>query len=127
MSPTCFLIDDDTDEQEIFELALGEVDKSIQLFFANNSTEALSKLTNDKGFIPHYIFLDLNMPVMNGKQVLTEIKKLPHLINTPIVIYSTSADDKDILETKQLGAADYVIKPSAISSLTKILTRFFKK
>ncbi len=127
MSPTCFLIDDDTDEREIFELALGEVDKSIQLFFANNSTEALSKLTNDKGFIPHYIFLDLNMPVMNGKQVLTEIKKLPHLINTPIVIYSTSADDKDILETKQLGAADYVIKPSAISSLTKILTRFFKK
>ena len=60
---TCFLIDDDIDDQEIFGLAIKEIDYSIQCTFANDGAEALQKLsTTALNFLPDYIFLDLNMP-----------------------------------------------------------------
>ncbi len=122
---TCFLIDDDVDDQDIFKLALEEVDPAIRCELASDGVEALQKLREEKGFCPDYIFLDLNMPRMNGRQCLAEIRKLDFLSHTPVVIYSTSSDSKDITDTKQLGAADYIVKPNTVSALADILARFF--
>ena len=121
---TCFLIDDDVDDQDIFILALEEVDKSIRCDVASDGTDALKRLSS-KELRPDYIFLDLNMPCMNGKQCLSQIKKLDFLSNIPVIIYSTSSDQKDRTETEQLGAAHYIVKPNTVSALADVLARFF--
>jgi CheY-like chemotaxis protein len=124
-SITCFLIDDDQDDQEIFTLAVNRLDPTIACVMADDGIEALNKLYQDETFVPSYIFLDLNMPRMNGKQCLSELKKIERLADTPIIIYSTSAETRDILETKQLGATDFLTKPSLLDSLTHSLARVF--
>jgi len=124
---TCFLIDDDPDDREIFALALEEADQTYKCITASNGIDALKKLNTDLSFVPDLIFLDLNMPVMNGKQCLNEIKKIPRLSDIPVIIYTTSSYVQDIEETKQLGASHYLIKPSNIRTLTNCLTELLKR
>lgn len=123
----CFLIDDDEDDQEIFSLALNAIDKDIQCITAKDGIEALNVLETDQRLTPDFIFLDLNMLRMNGRECLKEIKKIPHLREIPVIIYSTSSAQKDITETILLGAADYIVKPPSISILTKRLEQVLRK
>lgn len=118
----CFLIDDDEDDQAVFQLALDDIGVPVTCRFANNGTDALRQL-KENSFTPFCIFLDLNMPGMNGKQCLTELRKMEHLLETPVFIYSTSSDEEMISEFKGLGATDYIIKPTSINVLTKILSQ----
>ena len=74
------LIDDDDDDQEIFLSAVEQVSESVTCVALGNATEALHQLTT-KAIVPDIIFLDLNMPIMNGQQFLTEIKKNAALKN----------------------------------------------
>jgi CheY-like chemotaxis protein len=124
---TCFLIDDDKDDQEIFMLALEDMNINVACVTANDGNEALNKFAQDETFLPDYIFLDLNMPRINGKQCLVEIKKIDHLKNIPVIIYSTSSAQKDKLETEMLGASAFITKPSSISEFTKILSSYLIK
>jgi len=122
---TCLLIDDDLDDQEIFKLALQDINDSVQCLTANDGAAGLQLLSTAENHTPHYIFLDLNMPRMGGKDCLTAIRNLPHLSHIPVIIYSTSSDPRDINETKLLGASDYIVKQFDINSLKDILTRYF--
>ena len=122
---TCLLVDDDEDDKEIFSLALTEADASIECFIASDGIEALAML-NDTNFIPDYIFLDLNMPLMSGKECLMEIRKQPRLRDTPVIIFSTSAAQKDILDTRALGASSFITKPPLISTLVQKLMEVFR-
>ena len=113
---TFLLIDDDPDDQEFFLEATKEVDEAIECSFASSCEEALETLKN-KTDLPDYIFLDLNMPKVDGKKCLIEIKKLFHLQHIPVIIYSTSSLKKDIEETALLGAVYFLTKPSAFREL----------
>ncbi len=115
------LIDDDEDDQEIFITAANEVSKSISCMAFLNASEALRKLII-KEVKPDVIFLDLNMPVMNGQQFLVEIKKNVSLKNIPIIIFSTTSRVATINATKELGASDFITKPEKYDQLVKILT-----
>jgi CheY-like chemotaxis protein len=121
---TCLLVDDDDDDKEIFCLALQKVDPSIDCTTASDGLEALSILNNNS-FVPDYIFLDLNMPRMDGKECLKEIRKRRHLNNVPVIIFSTSSADKDIEETKRLGASSFITKPPLVATLAKKLSDVF--
>jgi CheY-like chemotaxis protein len=118
---TCLLIDDDPDDREIFALAVEEMDKSCRFVTAKSGVEALQLLKDDPAFIPDFIFLDLNMPLMDGKECLLEIKKIPRASNIPVIIYSTSSYDRDVEDTRQLGATYFLTKPSSIKALTDFL------
>ena len=120
----CLLVDDDEDDKEIFCLALAEVDPSIQCYIASDGIEALEMLSNP-AFAPDYIFLDLNMPLMSGKECLIEIKKRSHLEKTSVIMFSTSASQKDIEDTSELGASAFITKPPLISTLTEKLLQVF--
>ena len=124
LTKTCLLIDDDEDDKEIFCLALQNVDRSIECITASDGVEALSILEN-KSFIPDYIFLDLNMPIMNGKECLKEIRKQSHLNQVPVIIFTTSSAEKDKVETKTLGANAFITKPPLVSALAKKLSDIF--
>ncbi|MFT3911727.1 MAG: response regulator [Ferruginibacter sp.] len=124
---TIFLVDDDFDDQEIFSDALKRSDKSIDCVFANDGIHALEKLNNEKGFIPDLIFIDLNMPRMNGLECLASIKKIDRLKNVPVYMYSTTADAISIAKNKKLGATDFIVKPSNIKELTSVLSKLLKR
>jgi CheY-like chemotaxis protein len=122
----CLLIDDDLDDQEIFLMALHEADKDVHCVVANDGIEALKKLGEDTSFIPDFIFLDINMPRMNGMQCLEKIKKLSHLANVKIIMFSTSADRKMISKSMELGATEFLLKPSAIGLLIDTLNKILE-
>jgi CheY-like chemotaxis protein len=126
-SKTCLLIDDDQDDQEIFIIALNDSGQKVNCSTASNALSGLRHLDDNQASVPDYIFLDLNMPGMNGKQCLEEIKSRPFLKHVPVIIFSTSARPQDITETKQLGATAFITKPSSVRSLSRLLSEFFEK
>jgi CheY-like chemotaxis protein len=115
------MVDDDIDDQDIFSIALKELDIAIDCVFAFDGEEALRKLEEDPLFYPDLIFLDINMPKMNGKECLAAIKKSTRQRNIPVIVFSTSTDKKMEQELTKMGAAAYLTKPSSISELTKKL------
>lgn len=121
---TCLLIDDDLDDHEIFTMALEDLPLPVKLISEFNPVSALLRLSR-KEEAPDIIFLDLNMPRMNGKQCLEEIRKVPHLRDVPVIIYSTSSEIRDLIDTRELGATAYVVKSSRIADLTSVLNDFF--
>jgi len=121
---TCLLVDDDEDDKEIFCIALEKIDPAIDCITASDGREALSILS-DESFTPDFIFLDLNMPRMDGKECLKEIRKKSRLNHIPVIIFTTSSAEKDKEETKQLGANSFITKPPLVSTLAQILEKVF--
>jgi len=117
------LIDDDEDDQEIFLSALSKVSSTITCTTMSSASSALRQL-KEGHLSPDVIFLDLNMPVMNGQQFLLEIKKDTALHNIPIIIFSTTSHQPTIQLTKDLGARDFITKPEKFDDLVAILTLF---
>lgn len=111
-----FLIDDDEDDQLLFDDALKRIDAGLKLFTAENGIEAL-KLLEPPQIFPDIIFLDLNMPVMNGFEFLGEFKKFEHLLPVPIVIFTTSSNPDHVLQTHALGARAFITKPASFPVL----------
>ena len=119
----CLVIDDDTDDQELFELALSDLGLGIDCATAYNGIEGLEYLRSNS--FPDIIFLDLNMPKMNGMECLKELKSDLRLKEIPVVILSTSTNTVHQAEALNLGAIQFVIKPSSTAELTTILAGIF--
>ncbi|WP_339756736.1 response regulator [Algoriphagus aquimarinus] len=118
----CFLIDDDLDDREFFEIGLKKVPIPIKYSSAQNGLEALDFLSslNDK---PQFIFLDLNMPILSGKECLPQIRQLAGYEKVPVIIYSTSSYKADIEDCQRLGATHFFTKAHSIKTLTDTLTQ----
>ncbi len=125
----CFLIDDDVDDQEIFHLAIADVPKPppIKCIVAKDGMEAIKKFNKDTSLIPDCVFLDMNMPGMNGKETLLEIKKIDRLNSVPVFMLSTHSNPNDVRETLKMGAVDFLKKPTSIDTLTNMLAQIFNK
>jgi len=117
-----FIIDDDRDDQEFLMEALKEIDPSCDCYTAMNGQEGLKKLENNAIPFPSLIFLDLNMPRINGQKFLATLKREPRFSSIPVVIYTTSSHQKDIDEMKQLGAVNYLVKQPDNSLLKENLS-----
>lgn len=115
-----FLIDDDVEDLEILQDALGKVSETIKGTQFTNAAEALEQLKN-AAKCPQLIFLDLNMPLMSGQEFITEIKKLDKLKDIPVYIFSTTSNIKTKENLKQLGADDFITKPNRFDTLVEIL------
>ncbi len=112
----CMLIDDDTDDQEIFLYALRELNMPVLCQFARDGRDALDKLAVMEQK-PDHIFLDLNMAPMDGRACLQALKQSPQLRDIPVIIYSTSSDPRTRDEMIGLGASGYWVKDVSISRL----------
>lgn len=110
-------IDDDFDDCEFFQQALEAVSSAAYMAL-HNPIEALQKLV-DKEIKPDLIFLDINMPLMSGIELLAEIKKRDNIKNIPVIIFSTAPVSSHL--AKLLDAKDYLTKPSNFNDLKNIL------
>ena len=114
------LIDDDEDDCEIFLVAIEKAYGTGNYTAIHDATKALQQL-EEKRLAPELIFLDLNMPVMNGIQFLTEIKKRETLRDIPVIILTTSSQPQLVDQTKSLGASDFITKPVSFNGYIEIL------
>lgn len=120
-----YIIDDDLDDQAFLIEAIKEIEPSIECYTAMNGQEGLNRLDVSAVPFPSLIFLDLNMPRIDGRKFLIEIKKRSKFCSIPVIIYTTSTNQKDRDEMMQLGAADYVIKQADFSLLKENLHAIF--
>jgi len=115
------LADDDEDDRLFFKEAFEEIKLNTSVKTVNDGVELMKHLTQEGARLPHILFLDLNMPRKTGIDCLLEIKRLAHMKDIAIAIYSTSSSEKDIEETFIQGANVYIKKPSDFNALKKIL------
>jgi CheY-like chemotaxis protein len=97
------------------------------LFVAGNGVEALAKLR--RGEIPkrrRIILLDLNLPRMNGIEFLRELRKDPELSATPVVVLTTSNDDRDKVDAYNLNVAGYLLKPVTFANFSETMAALNK-
>lgn len=117
----CLLIDDDHDDSEMFQLAIERTQIPIDCIVANSAIQALKLLKDDEELIPDFIFVDLNMPLMNGRECIVELKQIGKLRNSTIIVYSTSSNKQEMKEMLELGASHFITKPSDIALLEQAL------
>ncbi|MEO8582949.1 MAG: response regulator [Flavitalea sp.] len=119
--------DDDTDDALLFTQAADLLSTPILLSFAEDGEQLMRYLSKET--LPDLIFLDLNMPVKNGIECLTEIRSDKTLDCLPVIVYTTSDNPNDIDTCFKLKANLYVVKPTSfeaiIRTLKKILTLNF--
>ena len=121
--PSKFILlgEDDADDQEMLKEVFASIDIGFILFFVNNGSEilsALEKLKNDQ--MPCLIVLDYNMPGLSGADILRELGTNERYKNIPKVVWSTSGSEKFRSICLELGAVDYVIKPSNVNGLEEV-------
>jgi len=113
------LAEDDADDRLLFEDALNDIDRDTELTTVKDGVELLTALHSNASPSPSVIFLDLNMPRMDGFECLTEIKADNNLNSIPIVVFSTSDSITAIDTTYSLGANFFIRKPSSFQLLKK--------
>lgn len=117
------IVDDDEDDRLLFEEAISDIEPLIHVELAKNGFELFELMKKESA--PEIIFLDLNMPGKTGKECLAEIRNHKAWKKIPVVIYSTSANRYDVLDTYKGGANLYLIKPTSFSGLIKMIRKAF--
>jgi len=122
--PSKFILcgEDDKDDEDLLKEIFSGIDGSFSLFFVNNGrrlVSALDQLPDDK--LPCLLVLDYNMPELNGAEILKELKNTSRYNSIPKIIWSTSGAEMYKQLCLNLGAADYVIKPSNVNELERIV------
>jgi CheY-like chemotaxis protein len=109
-------VEDDLDDQLVFREAVESVNPRPNCITANDGKQAL-QLLEELVVLPDYVFLDLNMPVMDGKEFLREIKRSEKFKDLSVIVYTTSTFSNDIQECKNLGATNFIVKPSSYQTV----------
>lgn len=122
------MADDDEDDQLLAREALAENRLANLIHFVTDGEQLLAYLRNQTPYEdraayprPGLILLDLNMPRMDGREALREIKADPELRTIPIVVLTTSKAEEDIIRTYDLGANSYITKPVSFEGLIEVM------
>lgn len=121
------VVEDDAGDVLMIEEALSANDLPSRLHFVSDGVEALAFLRNEPPHVdaprPQLILLDLNMPRMDGREVLAAVKGDDELRAIPVVVLTTSALDEDVLRSYELRANAFVTKPVDLDQFLSIVQR----
>ncbi len=122
------IADDDDDDREMIKDALKESLVLNNIHCVKDGEELMDYLQHRGKFedviknpLPGLILLDLNMPRMDGREALREIKTNPLLRQIPVVVLTTSQAEEDIFKTYELGVNSFITKPVSFESLLKVM------
>lgn len=122
------IADDDMDDCQMIKEALTESRLLNEIQFVHDGEQVLKHLHDrweqsraDKNLMPGLILLDLNMPKMDGREVLFEMKKHPHLHRIPVIVLTTSQAEEDIIRSYNLGANSFITKPIEFETLVQVM------
>jgi CheY-like chemotaxis protein len=119
------IVDDDQDDLDLFCEAVVEINKSLVCVTARNGIEALEALETYPR-LPKCIFLDVNMPLMDGRQTLEALRKNPRYAAIQVVMYSTTHNVKEIGAYTTMGV-DFAIKPDSYSDVINTIKHYLDK
>ena len=132
MASEVFLVEDSPGDIRLTRDALIEANPRVNVSVATDGAEAMAFLRHEGNFgdspEPDLILLDLNLPKMDGRQVLAEIKEDERLRSIPTIVLTTSAAEADVVKSYQLQANAYLSKPvqlDAFESLIKSISDFW--
>jgi CheY-like chemotaxis protein len=122
------MADDDADDRLLAREAMQESRVLNDLYFVEDGVQLLNYLRGDGVFynralypMPGLILLDLNMPKMDGREALAQLKADPRLRRIPVVILTTSKAEEDKMKGYDLGAASYITKPVTFDALVELM------
>ncbi|MCA9693772.1 MAG: response regulator [Myxococcales bacterium] len=132
MSPrrsiTILIADDDPEDRMLAEDALKESRLVNDMKFVQDGEELLNYLRRQGKYAdldvsprPGLILLDLNMPRMDGREALKEIKSDPELRRIPVIVLTTSKAEEDVYRSYDLGVNSFIVKPVTFDSLVEIM------
>ena len=114
------VVDDDADDQLMIKMALEQISDQYTIQLASNGREALACIEATQ-IVPNLILLDLNMPVVDGFELLHQLKQSALYRYIPTVILTTSDNKTDIEKAYDLGANSFVTKPSTHQGLNRLV------
>ncbi|KQS27651.1 response regulator [Dyadobacter sp. Leaf189] len=112
------LIDDDTDDHEIFKMALDDVDKNLECLFFPDCESALAHFDSGPVMAPGFVFVDISLPRINGAQCLQQLQRLQEFDSPVIIIYSTTIPEEWKPQLETIGVDKFIEKTGPISALT---------
>ena len=109
------LVEDNPADVRLIQLILEDAEFHVNFTVASNGREAMNILKREEGSAdaprPDMILLDLNMPVMDGREVLAKLEKLPNLSSIPVVVLTTSQSQEDLEYAYSKCISSYITKP----------------
>jgi len=122
-----FYADDDLDDLELVKDAFDQYSENVEVITATDGSKALTYLSNlnRKDTLPCLIVLDINMPVINGKEVLMRIKEIDHLQSVPVILFTTSSQPIDKNFAKRYNAG-FITKPIDVKQMAFIADQFIE-
>ena len=124
MSTKTILIADDSATMRAMLVAIVEEVGDYRIVEASSGFEALRLLPRDQVDL---ILTDINMPDINGLELISYLRANPNYKNIPVFIISTEGSAKDVEKGKQLGADEYVVKPFSPAALQKLISQYMDK
>ena len=125
---TILIADDDPDDRLLIKEALEEAHFDCPIEFFTDGVDLLDYLhgrgeyaRRPAALLPGLLFLDLNMPRMDGREALQKIKQDPHLRRIPVVVLTTSSSEEDVFRLYDLGVNSFITKPANFDTLVKIM------
>jgi CheY-like chemotaxis protein len=119
------LVEDSPGDVRLTREAFREANGAVQLHVASDGVEAIAFLRQEGQYAdaprPDFILLDLNLPRMDGREVLAQIKADDDLRTIPVVILTTSEADADILKSYELNANAYLRKPVTLEAFERLV------
>jgi two-component system chemotaxis response regulator CheY len=117
------IVDDSAAIRKILQRVLRQADVDVgQVYEAGDGLEALETLKNHK---VHLVLADVNMPNMNGMQLLAEIKSRAEFASLPVIMITTEGSQSKVMEAAQLGAAGYIRKPFSADQIKDKISSLF--
>ncbi|MGB3767308.1 MAG: response regulator [Phormidesmis sp.] len=121
------LVEDDKVDVMNVQRSFKKANISNPLFVAGNGLEALAILKNEPNTLQmpksrRLVLLDLNMPKMGGIEFLKELRKDPTLRRTPVIVLTTSDQERDRVEAYDLNVAGYLLKPVTFANFAEVMT-----
>jgi len=124
-TPVVLLVEDNDDDVEFTRLGFQQSSHTVDLHVVRDGEECMAFLRKEAAYTdaptPDLVLLDLNMPRMDGREVIAEIARDERLAHLPVVILTTSADEREIMGMYRLRCSSYVVKPIEFTEMMRVI------